>query len=63
MNVYRVELVISLKGRWSWSILLMEVDASTENEAIDFAVAQAEEAELFVSVNGCTYLYPCETIN
>ena len=61
MNVYQVELAISLKGRWS--ILLMEVDASTENEAMDFAVAQAEEAELVVSVNGCTYLYPCETLN
>ena len=61
MNVYQVELAISLKGHWA--ILLMEVYATTENEAMDFAVAQAEDAELVVSVNGCTYLYPCETLN
>ena len=61
MNVYQVELAIFLKGRWA--ILLMEVNATTENEAMDFAVAQAEETELLVSVNGCTYLYPCETLN
>ena len=61
MNVYQVELAISLKGHWS--ILLMEVNATTEDEAIDFAVAQAEDAELDVSINGCTYLYPCETLS
>lgn len=61
MNVYQVELAISLKGRWS--ILLMEVNATTENEAMNFAVAQAEEAELSsVWVSDCTYLYPCETL-
>ena len=46
MNVYQVELAISLKGRWA--ILLMEVNATTENEAMDFAVDQAEDAGVSV---------------
>ena len=66
MNVYQVELsVTDLKTRNS-CIMLIIVNAKSEAQACELGLDQGEEFVDYkhdLQVNGCTYLYPCETIN